>query len=32
MVEEGSHAELLALGGRYRALHDLQIRPEDPAE
>jgi ATP-binding cassette subfamily B protein len=32
IVEEGSHAELLALGGRYRALHDLQIRPEDPAE
>jgi ATP-binding cassette, subfamily B, multidrug efflux pump len=31
IVEQGSHAELLALGGRYRALHDLQIRPEEPA-
>ncbi|QBX99945.1 ABC transporter ATP-binding protein [Rhodophyticola sp. CCM32] len=28
IVEEGSHADLLAKGGRYRALHDLQIRPE----
>lgn len=28
VVEEGSHDELLALGGRYRALHDLQLRPE----
>ena len=26
VVEQGSHAELLALGGRYRALHDLQSR------
>ncbi|WP_372920914.1 ABC transporter ATP-binding protein [Roseovarius sp.] len=32
IVEQGSHAELLALGGRYRALHDLQIRPEEPAK
>ena len=31
IVEQGSHAELLALEGRYRALHDLQIRPEEPA-
>jgi len=31
IVEQGNHAELLALGGRYRALHDLQIRPEEPA-
>ncbi|OAN79585.1 multidrug ABC transporter [Jannaschia sp. EhC01] len=30
IVEQGGHAELLALGGRYRALHDLQIRPEEP--
>ena len=28
VVEEGSHDELLALGGRYRALHDLQLRPD----
>ncbi len=26
IVEQGSHAELLSLGGRYRALHDLQNR------
>ncbi len=28
VVEQGSHDELLALGGRYRALNDLQMRPE----
>ncbi|SDG49424.1 ABC transporter ATP-binding protein [Pelagibacterium luteolum] len=31
IVEQGSHADLIALGGRYRALYDLQVRPiEDP--
>ncbi|WP_244483979.1 ABC transporter ATP-binding protein [Devosia sp. Leaf64] len=29
IVERGSHAELLAEGGRYRALYDLQTRPTD---
>jgi ATP-binding cassette subfamily B protein len=28
IVERGSHLELLARGGRYRALYDLQVRPE----
>ncbi len=29
VVEQGSHAELLALGGRYRALYDLQTSGAD---
>ena len=29
IVERGSHAELLAHGGKYRDLYELQIRPED---
>lgn len=28
VLERGSHDELLALNGRYRALYDLQVRPE----
>jgi ATP-binding cassette subfamily B protein len=28
IVERGSHLELLARGGRYKALYDLQVRPE----
>ena len=28
IVEQGTHAELLALGVHYRALHNLQIRPD----
>ncbi|RDE08770.1 ABC transporter ATP-binding protein [Pelagibacterium lacus] len=27
IIEQGTHADLLALGGRYKALHDLQTRP-----
>ena len=29
VVEEGNHAELLRLGGRYRALYDLQTNAAD---
>ncbi|RWN94777.1 MAG: ABC transporter ATP-binding protein [Mesorhizobium sp.] len=29
IVECGTHQELLAKRGRYKALHDLQLRPED---
>jgi ATP-binding cassette, subfamily B, multidrug efflux pump len=29
VAERGTHLELLALGGRYRALYDLQLRPDD---
>lgn len=31
IVEQGTHAELLAENGRYRALYDLQVRPGDDA-
>ena len=29
IVERGTHAELLELGGKYRDLYELQIRPDD---
>lgn len=29
IVERGTHDELLAKGGRYKALYDLQVRPGD---
>lgn len=29
IVERGTHQELLAKRGRYKALYDLQLRPED---
>lgn len=32
IVERGTHDELLAKGGRYRALYDLQVRPTGTAE
>lgn len=28
IIERGTHLELLARGGKYRALYDLQVRPE----
>jgi ATP-binding cassette subfamily B protein len=31
IVEQGNHAELLARDGRYRALHELQNRPDGVA-
>jgi ATP-binding cassette subfamily B protein len=31
IVERGSHEQLLALGGRFKALHDLQLPPGDAA-
>jgi ATP-binding cassette subfamily B protein len=31
IVERGTHDELLATGGRYKALYDLQVRPGDDA-
>ncbi len=29
IIERGSHEELLEFGGRYREMHDLQVRPTD---
>jgi ATP-binding cassette subfamily B protein len=31
VIERGTHDELLAKGGRYRALYDLQMSPSDLA-
>ncbi|TCU37789.1 ABC transporter ATP-binding protein [Rhizobium azibense] len=31
IIERGTHEELLAAGGRYKALYDLQVRPGDDA-
>jgi ATP-binding cassette subfamily B protein len=32
IVERGTHEELLAKGGRYRTLYDLQVRPTDDSQ
>ena len=32
IVERGTHAELLELGGKYRDLYELQIRPDDDVD
>ncbi len=32
IVEQGTHSQLLAQGGRYRALYDLQTRPTEDIE
>ena len=29
IVERGTHARAAGAGGRYRALYDLQLRPDD---
>ena len=32
IAERGTHAELLATGGIYREIHDLQLRPQASGE
>ena len=29
IVERGTHSELLASGGMYRRIHDLQLKPQE---
>jgi ABC-type multidrug transport system fused ATPase/permease subunit len=29
IAEQGSHAELMAVGGTYREIYDLQLRPQE---
>jgi ATP-binding cassette subfamily B multidrug efflux pump len=29
IIERGSHQELMALGGRYRRIYDLQLKPQE---